>query len=61
MIQVLRKYPVDRVDLVWRNLDGFRLDSRIQELMSVVLRFNVRNIGNWEGKTCMWLGTQETR
>ena len=55
MIQMLRKDPVNRIDLVWRNLDRLGLDSRVQELVSVVLRLDVRNIGNWEGKGCIRL------
>jgi len=46
MIQMLRKDSVNRIDFVWRNLDRLRLDSCIQELMSVILRLDVRNIGN---------------
>jgi hypothetical protein len=55
---MLRKYPVDRIDLVWRNLDGFRLDSRIQELVSVILRLDLWNVGNCEGKPGIQLRTQ---
>jgi len=58
MIQMLRKYPVDRIDLVRRNLDRFRLDSRIQELMTMILCLDVWNVGNWEGKGCIQLRIQ---
>ena len=43
---------MDRIDLIRGNFDGLRLDSRIQELVSMVLRFYLWNIGNWEEDTC---------
>lgn len=35
------------IDLIWRDVDGFGLGSDVQEFMSVILRFGVRDIRDY--------------